>query len=183
MTKITRRTLLIVMTSLLALVVCAVPAYAYFTDAVNASGEKGMVLKYDGNIDETLSDLDKLITVTNKGESDIMVDVRLVGAYSHNGATVSVNGNDAWTCPSESIGSDSQVWTYVGGNNKGVLKPGESTDDASGNKTLVVDVEAPGDLNEFSDFSIVVVGHYYPVYYDDQGNPHAYKASELEGEN
>lgn len=183
MTKISKRTILIVMASLLALVVCAVPAYAYFTDTASASGEKNIVLKYDGDIDEALSGLDKLITVTNKGESDIMVDVRLVGAYSHNGVTVSVNGNDAWTCPSESIGADSQVWTYVGGNNEGVLKPGESTNDASGNRTLVVDVEAPEDLSEFSNFNIVVVGHYYPVYYDDQGNPHAYKASEIEGEN
>lgn len=183
MTKISKRPVLIVIASLLALVVCAVPAYAYFTDTVNASGEKNIVLNYDGSIDESLSGLDKLITVTNTGESDIMVDVRLVGAYSHNGATVSVNGNDAWTCPSESIGADSQVWTYVGGNNNGVLKPGESTNDASGNRTLVVDVEAPEQLDDFEDFSVIVVGHYYPVYYDDQGNPHAYKASELEGEN
>lgn len=175
MTKVSKRMIIIGLCIALAVAALAGPAYAYFTQFVSASGEKPVTLGYGTETHEELDGLDKKITITNNGETEVMVRVRLFGAYDHTGATVSVGTGEgaggSWSL-TEGEG-ENQLWTY-----NAVLQPGETS------VPLVVDVEFDPERNGYGtieqdliDFDIIVVSQTSPVAYKN-GEPYAYNWSE-----
>ena len=79
MTKTSKRFIIIGLAALLTVILCAGPAYAYFTAVTSATGEKAITLGYSAETDEDFDGEDKAITMKNTGDTDVMVRVILLG--------------------------------------------------------------------------------------------------------
>ena len=137
-------------------------AFAFFTDQVTAKGEKEVVLGYDTTTTEDIKDGNKIITVTNNGQTEVMVRLMVFGAGDDdNDKRTVINPGAGWIQVSADEG---QCWQY---NN--VLSP-VGTDGSSATEFRIDLAEgASGD-----DFEVIVIGQCSAVYYGDDGLPHAY---------
>lgn len=160
MTSLVKRAGFVVLAATLCIAALSGTAFAYFTANTSASGGHELTLGYESHIEEELDGLDKNITMTNTGETDIMVRVQIFYSNWMNESgditvdTHNAEGFDGWS-PVASSGSEGETWEY-----KGVLKPGEST------SALVAEVSAK---SEIKDFDIIVIGQTSPIYYDENG--------------
>lgn len=166
METVRKRFISIGLIALLAVVLCAGPAYAYFTAATSASGQQEITLGYSTETHEELVGTDKAITMKNTGGMDVMVRVIIMGAEPREGVDISIAG-PGWSRTGGS--DDQQIWTYTAD----ALHPGETT------PVLNVEVEKkespdePTDLLNL-DFDIAVVGQCTPAAYDDAGKAYSY---------
>lgn len=156
--SLAQRAGLVAAATVICLVAVAGTAFAYFTDYVAANGSKTLNLEYSTETKEELDGLDKHITMTNTGNTEVFVRVQLFyGEGSNQNVTVTVPGEGTGEGWSQDA-ADSHVWNYAG-----TLAPGQST------SQLVVDVTA----NEtIKDYNIVVIGQTSPVLYDENNDPY-----------
>lgn len=166
MVTVRKRFITIGLIALLAVALCAGPAYAYFTAVTSASGEQEITLGYSTETHEELANGNKKITMKNTGDMDVMVRVIIMGAEPREGVDISIAGL-GWSRVGGS--DDQQIWLYTAD----ALHPGEET------SVLNVEVEKkeisdkPIDLLNL-DFDIAVVGQCTPAAYDDSGKAYSY---------
>ncbi len=127
-------------------------AFAYFTSNTQATGGHTIQLGYSTDVNEEIVDGNKRISMTNTGNTDVMVRIQLFyGTGVNNSITVEIPGAEGWT-------NTGDTWTY-----SEVLMPGAST------TVLPVNVTAK-EGTDLSSFDITVIGQTSPVYYDEDGN-------------
>lgn len=171
MMKLGKRTITLGIVLALALVAFAAPAYAFFTNVLSASGNHDIKLGYRSSITEdptgdNESDCVKNITMTNEGDTEIMVRVYISGIEdAPEGVAVTVaDPSNAWSKPANKDG----FYEY-----KYRLQPGD--------KTEVLKVRANTAKTDSEDaydsFSIMVVGQTSPVAYDKDNKAYAYEWS------
>lgn len=107
MTKTSKRLITIGLVALLAVILCAGPAYAYFTAVTSASGEKEITLGYSTETNEDFDGEDKSITMKNTGDIDVMVRVVLLGVQPQEGVDISIGGS-GWVKTEAT--EDYEVW-------------------------------------------------------------------------
>lgn len=156
--QISKRVLIGFIAAALCVAALTGTALAYFSDKTVASGEHPLTLGYSTEVEENMDGLDKHITITNTGDTEVMVRVQLF--YSNaNGVDVSVEGS-GWT--GNGAESAPYVWNY-----DQVLAPGASTSE------LVAKVSADAKLLQ-TNFDVIVVSQSSPAVYDADGNPYGY---------
>lgn len=159
-TSLAKRASVIVVAAAIALTAFAGTAYAYFTSQTQASGGHSLELGFSTEIDEPIDENgEKTISMTNTGDTDIMVRIQLFygsGVNNTINVTPGAEGTDSrWT-------NQDGVWYW-----DGVL----STKQATGPLKVSVTADEGVDL---SGFDVVVIGQTSPVYYDESGHPVAY---------
>lgn len=164
MTKTSKRFITIGLAALLAVILCAGPAYAYFTAVTSATGEKAITLGYSAETDEDFDGEDKAITMKNTGDTDVMVRVILLGVQPQEGVDISIGGS-GWVKTEAT--EDYEVWNYVAD----ALHPNETTPPLKVDVTQKID---PSSSSVAHDFDITVVGQMSPAAYDDSGKAHSY---------
>lgn len=131
---------------------------AYFTTYVTAKGGHPVTLGTQTSIKEEVEDMTKHIVLSNTGECECYVRVKVFGGSMYkiefSGAT-DENNNAYW-----SLNEEDGYWYY-----KDILAVGEET------KELLAKIEIPADSTE--SFNIVVIQECTPVLYDESGNPYA----------
>lgn len=164
--KRNRRTLLLALTALLlSLGAAAGSAMAYFTTYVTAQGGHELSLGFTTTIpNEKVSDWSKTITLTNTGERDCYVRLKVFAGSSYT-LTYEFDQNGGW-----SLGSDGYYYWHE------ILRPGETAGHTGGGETpddaFVVRIGKPQDANQ--SFNIIVVQECTPVPFDENGNPLAW---------
>lgn len=164
MTKTSKRFITIGLAALLAVILCAGPAYAYFTAVTSATGEKAITLGYSAETDEDFDGEDKAITMKNTGDTDVMVRVILLGVQPQEGVDISIGGS-GWVKTEAT--EDYEVWNYVAD----ALHPNETTPALKVDLTQKTD---PDNSLTHINFDIQVVGQCSPAVYDDSGKAHSY---------
>ena len=177
MTKLSKRIIPIGLSILVALAICAVPAYAYFTDVLRASGQHEIELGFDSEFkeDHDLNDgKDKVAYLKNTGNTDVMFRVLVFYQIPNSdpenpNITVNVSSptmtNWSHTAYDPALGYE--VWTYIP-----VVYPIEGQNTS---EELKVNVETKGAVSEAdADFDITLVAQTSPVAYDEDGNQYAY---------
>lgn len=141
--KITKRTMILVL--LAALVLSTGVAYAYFTDYEQARGGAAIYLNGQTTIEEDADEAKKVITISNTGDTDVIVRVAVYGDYISN---VDFSTAD-WT-------KDGDFYYY----NK-ILPAGQET---TSSITANIDTEKAKAAGH--DFEIIVVHESSRVLYD-----------------
>lgn len=126
-------------------------AMAYFTTYVTASGGYPVTLGYETEIEEEVSDMTKRIVISNTGESDCYVRVKV---FSGSQFEISFSSEAGWSQ------ADDGYWYY-----DGVLPVGNSTSE------LLAAIAVPEGCTDT--FNIVVVQECTPALYDEAGEPYA----------
>lgn len=131
---IKKRPVIIALAAILIVSVIGIPGtLAYFSDYDKAEGSAQVDLSWQTELEEKVTDNNKTIRVTNKGDTDVLVRVQVFA-----GSFVTVTDVDNnWTKAGE--------WWYY----KGILKPGETTTD------LFAEVKAKSAPE--ADFNVIVV--------------------------
>ncbi|MGI6095148.1 MAG: hypothetical protein ACOYBL_06915 [Lachnospiraceae bacterium] len=125
---------------------------AYFTTYTEAEGSQIVSLGAQTEIEETVSEKTKHVTVKNtSSENDCFVRVKV---FSGQNVTCTPSGS-SWTYDEED-----GYWYYGQ-----IVAPGASTE--------VLDVSIKLENEEIKDFNVVVVQECTPVMYDKDGNPAA----------
>lgn len=127
-------------------------AMAYFTTHVEAKG--GYEVKIDGGssvIEEEVKNMTKYITLTNNGDSDCYVRVKV---FSGSQVDISYSGDRNWSQSSDGY------WYY-----SQIVPAGGKT------KTLEAKMELPEGFQDT--FDVVVVQECTPVLYKSDGSPYA----------
>ena len=164
MTKTSKRFITIGLAALLAVILCAGPAYAYFTAVTSATGEKAITLGYSAETDEDFDGEDKAITMKNTGDTDVMVRVILLGVQPREGVDIFIAGS-GWVKTEAT--DDYEVWNYVAD----ALHPNETTPALKVDLTQKID---PDNSLTHINFDIQVVGQCSTAVYDDSGKAHSY---------
>lgn len=132
-------------------------AMAYFTTYVTAKGGHPITLGTQTSVKEEVEDMTKHIVISNTGESECYVRVKVFSGsqYTINfSGVVDENNVPYWTL------NEDGYWYY-----KDILPVGEETEE------LLAKIEVPAELKE--SFDIVVIQECTPVLYDEAGNPYA----------
>ena len=147
-----KKKLVAALSLILCLSVSVSIAVAYFTDYEAAKGGAVLHLKGEDVIEEKFDDNEKVVSVRNTGETDLLVRVRALG---ENVIPNSKNSSD-WVSDPEGI------WWYY----NGVLKPDNSTPEI---RFEVKNIPADADAK---DFDVTVVQEAVRVTYtqDADGN-------------
>ena len=142
-----KRKLVIALSLILCLTASVGFTLAYFTDYENAKG--GAVIKLSGQteVEEEFDGNNKKVTITNTGDTDMVVRLKVFGDEDH--MTVNSTGNTDWI-----EGSDG-FWYY-----KKVLLAGAEA------SMFKVDVSGKIDQDDLIDFEITVVHESQRVAYD-----------------
>ena len=121
-------------------------AIAYFTAHTEATGSVPVALGAKTEIEESIKDLDKVITISNKGPEAVWVRAKAYSAYE-----LTYKG-EGW--------SEGEDDFYVYGD---IVEAGQTAD------TLTVSITAPAD-EVTEEFNVIVVYECTKVMYDDDGN-------------
>lgn len=138
-------------------------AMGYFTTYVTAQGGYPVNLGYETEIEEGVSDMTKHIVISNTGETDCYVRVKV---FSGSQFEVNFTNTEDWSLEADGY------WYY-----NRILPAGESTPgeyDSEGHVTsssLQAFIQVPEDYKDT--FNIVVVQECTPVLYDQAGQPYA----------
>lgn len=145
--------LIMVLSLVLCLSVSIGFALAYFTDYEAARG--GAVLNLSGQtwLKEDANEKQKVVSIKNVDEPDMVVRVMVIGDKSHLGTITS----DGWTGP------DEDGWYYY---NKILKGSKDGNGDETSTITAAVNVNGDEDINAFD---IVVVHEAERVVYGDDG--------------
>lgn len=153
MKTVRRKTIMLVIAVALVLSISIGTAFAYFSDRTEATGEASLTLGSKTDIEETVTDNQKTISIKNTGETDVLVRV---GIYGPDTMTVDqISGTD-WEYD-ETTG----FWYYT----KVLPAPQGSQESATSN--IIAQVTAPS--GQASNFDIVVVQESAQVTYDENG--------------
>ncbi len=125
-------------------------AIAYFTTSVSADGGHTLKLGSTTNIEEEFGDWTKDIKITNTGDVDCFVRVKV---FAGSQFTLEIGGN-GWTS-----GADG-YWYY-----KDPIEVGAMTE------SLFAKIQIPEEFAE--DFNVAVVQESTPVLYDENGEAYA----------
>lgn len=125
-------------------------AMAYFTAYASAGGGAVLELGHSTEIEETFENWTKDIRITNTGDVDCYVRVKVLAGSRF---SLGISG-DGW-----SSGKDG-YWYY---------STPVAPDDATG--SLLAEITIPEDFME--DFNVAVVQECTPVLYDEDGNAYA----------
>lgn len=126
-------------------------AMGYFTTYVTAAGGYPVELGYETEIEENVTDMTKHIVISNTGETDCYVRVKV---FSGSQFEIDFSSAGGW-----SLGEDG-YWYY-----QEILPVGEDTSE------LLAAITVPEDYKDT--FNIVVVQECTPVLYDQAGQPYA----------
>lgn len=130
---------------------------AYFTTYVTAKGGYEITLGSRTEIEEDVDDMTKHITLSNTGETECYVRVKVFCGsqidITYSGA-VDSEGTQYWTL------ADDGYWYY-----KDILQPKESTE------VLLAKIELPEEFTE--SFNVIVVQECTPVKYTADGTAYA----------
>lgn len=132
-------------------------AMAYFTTYVTARGGYPVTLGTNTEIQEDVRDMTKHITISNTGETECYVRVKVFSGdqieIQYSGA-VAENGDQFWTLDSDGY------WYY-----RDIVPVGEATEE------LLAEIVIP---DEYKDsFNVVVVQECTAVLYDDNNEPYS----------
>lgn len=171
MTKLSKRITTIALSIVVALAICAVPAYAYFTDVLRASGQHAVELGFSSEFHENKGEdpKDKVAWIENTGNTDIMFRVLIFYKAPNENIKVNpyVSNTTNWNRTAYNADLGYEMWTY-----KSVVYPIEGKDTSD---ELKVNVEVSGPLSELdADFDVTLVAQTSPVAYDEDGNQYAY---------
>ena len=125
-------------------------AMAYFTTYVTAKGGYEISVDADSSIEEEVKDMTKHITISNTGENDCYVRVKI---FCGSEIKLSCSGTK-WSK------GDDDYWYY-----KDIVPAGGKTE------TLLAKIKLPKDYTE--NFDVVVIQECTPVLYDSNGTPYA----------
>lgn len=154
--SLAKRAGVVALTAALGMATLTGTAFAYFTSNTQATGGHTIQLGYSTDVNEEIVDGNKRISMTNTGNTDVMVRIQLFyGTGVNNSITVGTPGAEGWT-------NAGDTWTY-----SEVLAPGAST------TVLPVNVTAK-EGTDLSNFDVTVIGQTSPVYYDEDGKAVAY---------
>ena len=142
-----KRKLVIALSLILCLTASVGFTLAYFTDYENAKGGAVVNLSGQTEVEEEFKDNNKIVTIKNTGETDMVVRLRVFGDENH--MTVNSTGNTDWL-----EGTDG-FWYY-----KKVLPAGAEA------SMFKVDVSGKIDPGDPIDFEITVVHESQRVTYD-----------------
>lgn len=148
---------LAVVASGLCLSVSVPSAMAYFTTYVQAEGGYEITLGSETEIHEDVKDMTKEISLTNTGETDCYVRVKVFSGSQIDITYTSAldgNGNAYWTK------NDDGYWYY-----SEILKVNSSSE------ILKAKIEMDEDFKE--SFNVIVVQECTPVQYHEDGTPYA----------
>lgn len=126
-------------------------AMAYFTTYVRAAGGYTVTLGYETEIEEDVRDMTKHIVISNTGETDCYVRVKV---FSGSTFDIAFSTEGGWSL------ADDGYWYY-----DSILPVGGNTSE------LLAAVTVPEDYTDT--FNIVVVQECTPVLYDEAGEPYA----------
>ena len=142
-------------------------AMAYFTTYVAAEGGAVLALGFSKTeVQETISDGVKYITIANKGTADCYVRVRVIVADESKIRVEEPAGNDNWNKNGEFYYYDSVV--------KAACNNDTGCDECKTTPLHVVipEITAKPDANA-DDFNVIVIQESTPVLYDEDGNTYA----------
>lgn len=171
MTKLSKKITATVVSIVVALAIYAVPAYAYFTDVLRASGQHEIELGFSSEFHESKGEdaKDKVAYIENTGNTDIMF--RVLVFYKTPSANITVkpyvSNTTNWEHTAYNADLGYEMWTY-----KSVVYPIEGKNKSD---ELKVNVEVLGELAAAdADFDVTLVAQTSPVAYDENGNQYAY---------
>ena len=144
-----RMKLITVLGLILCLMVSVGFTVAYFTDYENARGGAVVDLSGRTEVEEEFDESNKIVTVKNTGDVDMVVRVRAFGDEDH--MTVNTENNADWV---KGAGDDWWYYTKVVKAKKGETSP------------LRIEVKGPVDPDDPIDFEITVVHEAERVTYD-----------------
>lgn len=124
-------------------------AMAYFTTNVTAAGGHPVTLGYETDIEEDVSDMTKHIVITNTGETDCYVRVKVFGGSQFE---IAFTAGSGWSQEADGY------WYY-----SEILPAGGETSE------LLAKIQVPEDYTDT--FNIVVVQECTPVLYNEDGTP------------
>ena len=142
----TRKIILPALAVILVIGLAVGTAIAYFTAHTEATGSVPVALGAKTEIEESIKDLDKVITISNKGPEAVCVRAKAYSAYE-----LTYKG-EGW--------SEGEDDFYVYGD---IVEAGQTAD------TLTVSITAPAD-EVTEEFNVIVVYECTKVMYDDDGN-------------
>ena len=142
----TRKIILPALAVILVIGLAVGTAIAYFTAHTEATGSVPVALGAKTEIEESIKDLDKVITIGNKGPEAVWVRAKAYSAYE-----LTYKG-EGW--------SEGEDDFYVYGD---IVEAGQTAD------TLTVSITAPAD-EVTEEFNVIVVYECTKVMYDDDGN-------------
>ena len=142
----TRKIILPALAVILVIGLAVGTAIAYFTAHTEATGGVPVALGAKTEIEESIKDLDKVITISNKGPESVWVRAKAYSAYE-----LTYKG-EGW--------SEGEDDFYVYGD---IVEAGQTAD------TLTVSITAPAD-EVTEDFNVIVIYECTKVMYDDEGN-------------
>ena len=148
-----KKKLVAALSLILCLSVSVSLAVAYFTDYEAAKGGAVLQLKGEDVIEEHFDGNEKVVSVKNTGETDLVVRVRAIG---ENVTPNSKNSKD-W------VSDPNGIWWYY----KGILKPGTSTADEI--RFEVKGISPDADPVEF-DVTVVQEAERVTYTQDEKGN-------------
>ena len=151
MKKINKNTIILALSLILCFTVSIGIATAYFTDYESAKG--GAVLNLSGQtqLEETVLDNSKTVHITNVGETDMIVRVRIIG-------DAEVTVSTGWI---KKASENGDIWWYYG---KILTPKGTAGAKAS---DLKAEVTGPAGV---TNFDIVVVHEASRTVYNDDGS-------------
>ena len=142
----TRKIILPALAVILVIGLAVGTAIAYFTAHTEATGSVPVALGASTEFKEEIKDLDKVITISNKGPEAVWVRAKAYSAYA-----LTYKGSN-WSKGEE----DFYVYSKI-------LEAGQTAD------TLTVSITAPAD-EVTEEFNVIVVYECTKVMYDDEGN-------------
>ncbi len=155
--------LLAAMGLLLAGGVSAGKALAYFTAYASAGGELQLRLDFPATeTNDDVRDWTKHISITNTGEEDCYVRVRVFAGEKYLDSLEYTAASEAW-----SYASEEGCWYYGD-----ILTPGETTAELLVKLDRIKLQDMTGNGGK-EDFNVIVVQEYTAVLHDAQGNPYA----------
>ena len=115
MRRLSKRSVSVLLMTIMILTATAGSAWAYFTDYDQLAGSAAIKLGHSTHIDEQWTSTSKTVGIQNTGESDVIVKVMLYGPEG-----MTVEGNDDWLI------TDNEDGSYLAYYKK-ILPQGEST--------------------------------------------------------
>ena len=146
----TRKIILPALAVILVIGLAVGTAIAYFTAHTEATGSVPVALGAKTEIEESIKDLDKVITISNKGPEAVWVRAKAYSAYE-----LTYKGNN-WIAPGEEDKEGFYVYSKI-------VEAGQTAD------TLTVSITAPTD-EVTEEFNVIVIYECTKVMYDDDGN-------------
>ena len=149
MKRFSKKTVSVLLMTILILTATAGSAWAYFTDYEQLAGSAVIKLGHSTYIEEQTTEDSKTVGIQNTGEADVIVKVML---YGPDGMTV--EGNDDWQITDNKNGS---FLAYY----KKILPPGETT------STITASITDIPVTIENMDTEITVTQECYVASFDD----------------